>query len=93
MERFQLNQATNQFDLSQLYGIDDNVTKELRSGKDGKLMTSTRDGFNNSFLPLAAEDEYEDFCLTDAKICYKSGKHIILCCACYEIRQVIGFPW
>jgi peroxidase len=62
-----LNQATSQFDLSQLYGTDDDVEDKLRSFQ-GKLLTSTDD---NLLLPLTTDEIC--FMPHDNSTCYQSG--------------------
>ncbi len=68
---FQINQATNNFDLSQLYGINDEVTRTLRRFINGELLAS-----NDPDYPcLPTSDESEKLCMhnTNEKACYKSG--------------------
>lgn len=64
---FQLNQATNKLDLSQLYGYDEDDQNELKI--QGLLKTSTDD---TSFLPKSTSI---DSCYTNENrtVCYASG--------------------
>lgn len=63
----QLNQATNKFDLSQLYGNGDDVEKKLRNLNQGLLLTSTVD---SSLLPFLDDES----CINGTfSSCYQSG--------------------
>ncbi|XP_037029524.1 peroxidase isoform X1 [Bradysia coprophila] len=67
----QINQATNNFDLSQLYGINDEVTRTLRRFVNGELLAS-----NDPDYPcLPTSDDSEKLCMhnSDGKACFKSG--------------------
>uniref|UniRef100_A0A6B2E8B5 Putative chorion peroxidase n=1 Tax=Phlebotomus kandelakii TaxID=1109342 RepID=A0A6B2E8B5_9DIPT len=63
----QLNQATNLLDLSQLYGINDEETRALRTFRGGKLQAST-DGANT--IPI---QQHSSLCLQPNETCYLSG--------------------
>uniref|UniRef100_A0A7G3ASP0 Putative oxidase/peroxidase n=1 Tax=Lutzomyia longipalpis TaxID=7200 RepID=A0A7G3ASP0_LUTLO len=63
----QLNQATNYLDLSQLYGISDDETRNLRTYRGGKLKVSS-DGANT--IPI---QEHSSLCLQPNETCYVSG--------------------
>ncbi|KAJ6637386.1 Peroxidase [Pseudolycoriella hygida] len=67
----QINQATNNFDLSQLYGINDEVTRTLRRFINGELLASNDPDY--PCLPIS--DESEKLCMhnTTEKPCFKSG--------------------
>lgn len=69
----QLNQASNTLDLSQLYGISEEVTNTLRAFRNGELLSSHSD--TSPTLP-ESQDESEHFCMinsTSEAVCYKSG--------------------
>lgn len=69
----QLNQASNTLDLSQLYGISEEVTSTLRSFRDGELLSSHTD--TNPTLP-ESQDDPEHYCMHNTTIdtvCYRSG--------------------
>lgn len=67
----QLNQATNHFDLSQLYGNHESETMPLRSHRGGKLKSQSFD--STEYLP---ESKDKNICVVNATvdaICYTSG--------------------
>lgn len=67
----QLNQATNHFDLSQLYGNHESETLPLRSHRGGKLRSQSFD--STEYLP---ENDDKKLCVVNATldaICYASG--------------------
>lgn len=69
---FQLNQATNKLDMSQLYGTSNSATIDLRTLKNGELKTAC--SLANPCLPVS--DDPNLYCAhntTDNTICYKSG--------------------
>lgn len=67
----QLNQATNRFDLSQVYGNHESETFPLRSHRGGKLKSQSFD--STEYLP---ESQDKKLCVANATvdaICYTSG--------------------
>lgn len=69
----QLNQATNQLDLSQLYGTTSHDRKRLRRRNSGKLKSSGKD---SGYPTLPLTDQSERMCMqnqTESTICYESG--------------------
>lgn len=64
----QLNQATNKFDLSQLYGYDADDQNSLRSYHQGLLLTSADD---SSLLPKTSDEMC--FMANENSTCYVSG--------------------
>uniref|UniRef100_A0A023EVK3 Putative oxidase/peroxidase n=1 Tax=Aedes albopictus TaxID=7160 RepID=A0A023EVK3_AEDAL len=67
----QLNQATNHFDLSQIYGNHESETMPLRSRRGGKLNSQSFD--STEYLP---ESQDKNLCVVNATvdaICYSSG--------------------
>lgn len=69
----QLNQASNTLDLSQLYGITEEMTNGLRTFRNGELLTSNAD--TNPTLP-ESQDDSEHYCMINSTVngvCYKSG--------------------
>lgn len=71
----QINQATNNLDLSQLYGNTDDITKTLRTFKNGELEISNDP--LSSTLPEVDETETNQLCMhnstTADTVCYRSG--------------------
>lgn len=71
----QLNQATNQLDLSQLYGTTGQDRNSLRRRNSGKLRSS---GHDSHYPTLPQTDNSERMCMqniSESTICYESGKH------------------
>lgn len=69
-------------DLSQLYGITDDVTNTLRTFQNGELKSSAADtnsdDLNYQFLPIANNENEQNNCIhqsitAKSNICYKSG--------------------
>lgn len=72
MISFKINQASNLFDLSQLYGSTIEKTESLREFNDGRLKVSGSE--DNTVLTY--ENDNTKYCLLHANstnICYKSG--------------------
>lgn len=67
MRFFQLNQATNKLDLSQLYGYDEDDQNKLKI--QGLLKTSTDD---TTFLPKTTSSD-SCYSLENKSVCYASG--------------------
>lgn len=68
-----MNQASNTMDLSQLYGISEQATNDLRAFRNGELLSSHAD--TNPTLP-ESQDDTEHYCMinsTAESVCYKSG--------------------
>lgn len=74
MRNPQINQASNNLDLSQLYGNTDDITQTLRTYKNGELEISN-DPLSPT-LPEIGETETNYLCLhnsTTDTVCYRSG--------------------
>lgn len=70
----QINQASNRLDLSQLYGITDDITGSLRTFRDGALITSHEP--YNPTLPEIDDKSKALLCMHNTTIdtvCYRSG--------------------